>query len=118
VCSDLVRACVTVCVCVRVRVCVCVCVCVCDSVRVSVWPCVCVYMHMYAEVALPAVGSIPITTCGAGGTAFPNVATPKSRATAHTSVIRLGFSIVERARVRVGVGERMCAGAMTTQKRP
>jgi hypothetical protein len=37
---------------------------------------------------------------------------------AHTIVMRLGFSIVERARVRVGVGERVCVGAMTAQKRP
>jgi hypothetical protein len=29
--------------------------------------------------------------------------------------MRLKFDIVERARVRVGVGERVCAGAMAAQ---
>jgi hypothetical protein len=72
---------------VGVCVCVCVYVYVCDSVGVGVWLCVCVYMHQYAEVALTAEGSVPNTTSGAGGTAF-------------TSAAR--FSIVERARVRVG----------------
>jgi hypothetical protein len=32
--------------------------------------------------------------------------------------MRLGFSIVERVRVRVGVGEIVCAGAMAAQKSP
>jgi hypothetical protein len=62
--------------------------------------------------------SVPITTFGAGGTAFTSAAKPKNKATAHTSVTGLGFSIVDRARVRVGVGVRVCAGAMTAQKRP
>jgi hypothetical protein len=75
-------------------------------------------MHNYGEVALPAEGSVPITTSCASGTAFTSAATPKSRATDYTSVIRLGSIIVERARVRVGVGERVCAGAMTARKRP
>jgi hypothetical protein len=44
-----------------------------------------------------------------GGTAFTNVAKPKNKATAPTSVMRLGFTIVERA--RVGVGERECVRA-------
>jgi hypothetical protein len=97
---------------------VCVCVCVCDRVydrvrmyaRVCdrVWPCVCPDED----------GSVPITTSGAGETAFTSAAKPKSKATAHTSVMRLGSSIVERARVQVGVGERVCAGAMTAQKCP
>jgi hypothetical protein len=73
-------------------------------------------MHQYAEAALPAEGSVPITSSGAGGTALTSAAKPKSKATAHTSVMRLGFSIVERA--RVGVGERVCAGAITAQIRP
>jgi hypothetical protein len=44
--------------------------------------------------------------------AFTSAAKPKSRATAPTSVMRLTFSIVERARVRVGVCESVCSGAM------
>ena len=91
-CCDLMRACVCDRVCDRVRMYARVCVCV--------WPCVCVYLHQYAEVALPAEGSVPITTSGAGGTAFTSAAKPKSKATAHTRVMRLGSSIVERARVR------------------
>jgi hypothetical protein len=52
-------------------------------------------MHKYTEVALSA-----INTDGVGGTAFTSAAKPKSKDTAHASVMRLGFSIVERARVR------------------
>jgi acyl-coenzyme A thioesterase PaaI-like protein len=74
-------------------------------------------MHQYIEVALPEEGSVPNTTPSAGGTAFTSATKPKSKATGHTSVMRLGSSIVERARVRVGVGERVCASAMTAQKR-
>jgi hypothetical protein len=44
-----------------------------------------------------------------------SAAKPKSKATALASVMRLTFSIVERTRVRVGVGERKCAGAMAAQ---
>jgi hypothetical protein len=93
-CCDLMRvcvcviACVTGCVCMRAFVCVCV------------WPCVCVYLHHYAKVALPAEGSLPITTSGVSGTALTSPAKPKIKATAHTSVMRLGSSIVERTRVR------------------
>jgi hypothetical protein len=105
-----VTAYVTVCVCMRG------CVYVSDSVRVYVT--VCVYMYHYAEVALPGEGSVRINTSGAGGTAITSAAKPKSRATAPTRVMRLGYSIVERARVRVDVGERVCAGAMASQKRP
>ena len=86
------RACVCDRVCDRVRMYACVFVCV--------WPCVCVYLHQYAEVALPAEGSVPTTTSGAGGNAFTSAAKPKIKATAHTRVMRLGSSIVERARVR------------------
>jgi hypothetical protein len=87
----------------------CVPVCVCMRAFVCVWPCVCAYMHHYVEVSLPAEGSVPITTSSAGGTTFTSAAKPKSKAAAHTSVMRFGFNIVERARVRVGVGERVCA---------
>jgi hypothetical protein len=73
-------------------------------------------LHQYAEVALPAEGSVPITTFGAGGTTITNAAKPKSNVTGYTSVMRLGFNIVGRVRVRVGVGERVGAGAMTAQK--
>jgi hypothetical protein len=83
-----------------------------DFVRVCVT--VLVYMYQYTEVALPAEGSVPITTSDAGGTAFASAAKPKNRATAHASVMRLEFCIVERARVRLGVGERVYAGAMAT----
>ena len=69
-------------------------VCVCVAVRV------CLLAHQYAEVALPAEGSVPIITSGVGGTAFTSAAKPKIKATAHTRVMRLGSSIVERARVR------------------
>jgi hypothetical protein len=65
-----------------------------------------------------AEGSVPITTSHVGETAFTSAAKPKSVATVLTSVMRLGVNIVERARVRVGVGERLCAGAMAAQKRP
>jgi hypothetical protein len=48
-----------------------------------------------------------------------SAAKPKSKATAPTSVVRLALGIVVRARVRVGVGESLCAGAMAAQnKRP
>ena len=86
------RVCVCDRVCDRVRMYACVCVCL--------SPCVCVYLHQYAEVALPPEGSVPITTSGAGGTAFTSAAKPRIKSTAHTSVMRLGSSIVVRARVR------------------
>jgi hypothetical protein len=103
---DLVRACVCDRVCNLVRMYAHACECM--------WSCVCVYLHQYAEVALPAEGSVPITTFGAGGTTFTRAAKPKSNTTAYTSVMRLGFNIV--GRVRVGVGERVGAGAMTAPK--
>jgi hypothetical protein len=52
-------------------------------------------MNQHAEAALPAEGSVLITTACAGGTAFTSAAKPKSRATADTSVMRLGFITVE-----------------------
>jgi hypothetical protein len=58
---------------------------------------------------------VPITTSGAGGMAFTSAAKPRSMAEAPTSVMRLTFIIVERARVRVGVCESVCAGAMAAQ---
>jgi hypothetical protein len=64
---------------------------------------------------LLAEGSVPITTYGAGGTSFTSAAKPKSGATAPASVMRLGFNNVERAQVRVVVGERVYAGAMAAQ---
>jgi hypothetical protein len=84
-------------------------------------------MHQYLAVAavsaaaykdFPAEGSVPITTSHVGETAFTSAAKPKSVATAPTSVMRLGVNIVERARVRLGVSERLCAGAMAAQKNP
>jgi hypothetical protein len=47
--------------------------------------------------------------------AFTSAAKSTSRATAPTSVMRLTFSIVERARVRIGVCESVCADAMAAQ---
>jgi hypothetical protein len=49
---------------------------------------------------LDAVDDDPYPRDGAGGTAFTSAAKPKIKATAHTSVMRLGSSILERARVR------------------
>jgi hypothetical protein len=113
--------------CVLVRACVCViaCVTVCDRVRararvcVYVCPCVCVDLRQYAEVALPAEGSVLITTFGR--VEHHSRVPPSRKARPRpilSSMMCLGFNIGERARVRVVVGERVCAGAITAQKRP